>query len=160
MDSLALGDECRLDPSRVEDARLGFASLELLNDTPDERDVRFPFMSSDFHLSDDNYLQSALLMRAYYAYAMGRYKECVALLNPMNFDENTSATNSNSGSSALLNVPSSSGGSSQGTGSAGTHLTWTGSIASVDVDGATSKMWRMVEIIRGRCLQGQRIDFY
>lgn len=37
--SLALGKECELDQSRVEDARLGFAALELLNDTPDERDV-------------------------------------------------------------------------------------------------------------------------
>jgi hypothetical protein len=38
--SLALGKECELDRSRVEDARMGFAALELLNDTPDERDVR------------------------------------------------------------------------------------------------------------------------
>jgi len=37
--SLALGNECQLDPSRVEDARSGFAALELLNDTPEERDV-------------------------------------------------------------------------------------------------------------------------
>lgn len=37
--SLALGKECELDQSRVEDARLGFAALELLNDTPNERDV-------------------------------------------------------------------------------------------------------------------------
>jgi hypothetical protein len=37
--SLALGKECELNRSRVEDARMGFAALELLNDTPDERDV-------------------------------------------------------------------------------------------------------------------------
>lgn len=37
--SLSLGKECELDQSRVEDARSGFAALELLNDTPDERDV-------------------------------------------------------------------------------------------------------------------------
>lgn len=38
--SLSLGNECELQPERVEDARLGFAALELLNDTPDEREVR------------------------------------------------------------------------------------------------------------------------
>lgn len=37
--SLELGRECELASSRVEDARHGFAALELLNDTPDERDV-------------------------------------------------------------------------------------------------------------------------
>jgi len=39
VNSMALGKECELDHSRVEDARMGFAALELLNDTPDERDV-------------------------------------------------------------------------------------------------------------------------
>jgi hypothetical protein len=38
--SLELGNECVLTNSRAKDARAGFASLELLNDTPDERDVR------------------------------------------------------------------------------------------------------------------------
>lgn len=38
-DSLELGHECNLAPERVEEARLGFASLELLNDTEEERDV-------------------------------------------------------------------------------------------------------------------------
>jgi hypothetical protein len=38
--SLELGHECELTRPRVEDARHGFAALELLNDTPDERDVR------------------------------------------------------------------------------------------------------------------------
>lgn len=39
-------------------------------------------------------------------------------------------------------------------GAGGTHLRWTGSILSVDVDERDSKMWRVIEIVRGRCLQG------
>jgi hypothetical protein len=39
--SLSLGNECELQPERVEEGRLGFAALELLNDTPDEREVPF-----------------------------------------------------------------------------------------------------------------------
>lgn len=142
--SLILGKECELDPSRVEDARLGFAALELLNDTPEERD-------------------STLFTRAYFAYALKRYKECLALLNSMNFDENPSptATTSRTGTvSSRLSVPNhpaSTHGSSSST-STGTHLTWTGSIASVDVDERDSKMWRIVEIVRGRCLQGMAME--
>jgi len=93
-------------------------------------------------------------MRAYYAYALTRYKECLALLNPMNFDENEAISSSNS--SALLDVPPSAASTHGSMGSAGTHLTWTGSIASVDVDNTTGRMWRLVEIIRGRCLQGRQ----
>lgn len=44
--SLELGHECELTSSRVEDARQGFAALELLNDTPDERDVRLSSLFS------------------------------------------------------------------------------------------------------------------
>lgn len=93
-------------------------------------------------------------MRAYYAYALKRYKECLALLNPMDFDEN--GTTGSSDSSALLDVPASATSTYSSTSSAGTHLTWTGSIASVDVDNTTGRMWRMVEIVRGRCLQGRQ----
>lgn len=131
--SMSLGTECELSPSRIDDARLGFAALELLNDTPNERD-------------------STLFTRAYFAYALKRYKECLALLNPMSFDEDVpepaSATKS-----TRLQVPSEGS-----TGSTGTHLTWTGSIASVDVDVRDAKMWRLVEIIRGRCLQGMAME--
>jgi hypothetical protein len=72
----------------------------------------------------------------------------------MDFDENV-ATDS-SGSSALLDVPPSATSTHSSTSTAGTHLTWTGSIASVDVDNTTGRMWRMVEIVRGRCLQGMQ----
>jgi len=40
-DTLELGDECLLTEERIEDGRLGFAALELLNDTPQDRDVRY-----------------------------------------------------------------------------------------------------------------------
>lgn len=86
----------------------------------------------------------------------------------MNFDENPPAKtvgssqmtkeiqkepSSSSTITSLLNIPpSEKSGSSAGTG--GTHLTWTGSIASVDVDERGRRMWRLVEVIRGRCLQG------
>ncbi|CAG7854617.1 SubName: Full=Uncharacterized protein {ECO:0000313/EMBL:CCA68643.1} [Serendipita indica DSM 11827] len=107
--SMSLGTECELSPSRIDDARLGFAALELLNDTPNERD-------------------STLFTRAYFAYALKRYKECLALLNPMSFDEDVpepaSATKS-----TRLQVPSEGS-----TGSTGTHLTWTGSIASMAME--------------------------
>ncbi|KAG8760065.1 hypothetical protein FRC14_004164 [Serendipita sp. 396] len=133
--SLALGKECELARERVDDARQGFAALELLNDTPEERD-------------------STLFTRAYFAYALKRYKECLALLNPMNFDEDIVPPSSSR--SSRLQVPSESSTASSGT--TGTHLTWTGSIASVDIDIRDSKMWRMVEIIRGRCLQGMAME--
>ena len=38
-DTLGLGDECLLSEERIEDGRLGFAALELLNETPQDRDV-------------------------------------------------------------------------------------------------------------------------
>ena len=38
-DTLELGDECLLSEERIEDGRLGFAALELLNETPQDRDV-------------------------------------------------------------------------------------------------------------------------
>jgi hypothetical protein len=38
-DTLELGDECLLSEERIEDGRLGFAVLELLNETPQDRDV-------------------------------------------------------------------------------------------------------------------------
>ncbi|KAG8834242.1 hypothetical protein FRC17_009318 [Serendipita sp. 399] len=134
--SLALGNECELVKERVDDARQGFAALELLNDTPEERD-------------------STLFTRAYFAYALKRYKECLALLNPMNFDEDITLPSR----SSRLQVPSgSSTPSTLSAGTAATHLTWTGSIASVDVDTMNSKMWRMVEIVRGRCLQGMAME--
>lgn len=40
-DTLELGDECLLSEERIEDGRLGFAALELLNDTPQDRDVSY-----------------------------------------------------------------------------------------------------------------------
>lgn len=90
------------------------------------------------------------------------------MLNPMNFDETPTATSSTTGTvSSRLSVPNSAvsghGGSSHAStsgGSTGTHLTWTGSIASVDVDARDSKMWRLVEIVRGRCLQGSVVIMY
>ena len=38
-DTLELGDECLLSEERIEDGRFGFAAIELLNDTPQDRDV-------------------------------------------------------------------------------------------------------------------------
>jgi hypothetical protein len=158
--SLALGKECELDHSRVEDARMGFAALELLNDTPNERDVSN--FTWSVHVLSLTFIQSTLFTRAYFAYALKRYKECLALLNPMNFDENPPIYSATGTINSLLSVPSNAPtgqgsvhGSAHGSGtSTGTHLTWTGSIASVDVDVRDSKMWRIVEIVRGRCLQG------
>lgn len=43
-DTLELGDECLLSEERIEDGRLGFAALELLNDTPQDRDVSYPHL--------------------------------------------------------------------------------------------------------------------
>lgn len=40
-DTLELGDECLLSEERIEDGRLGFAAIELLNDTPQDRDVSY-----------------------------------------------------------------------------------------------------------------------
>jgi hypothetical protein len=88
-------------------------------------------------------------MRAYFAYALKRYKECLALLNPMKMDQEIVSLSTSKAPS--LTVPS---GASFSQGSGGTHLTWTGSIASVDVDAMDTKMWRIVEVVRGRCLQG------
>ena len=40
-DTLELGDECLLSEERIEDGRLGFAAIKLLNDTPQDRDVSY-----------------------------------------------------------------------------------------------------------------------
>ncbi|PVF93840.1 hypothetical protein CPB86DRAFT_835149 [Serendipita vermifera] len=135
--SLALGKECELDQSRVEEGRLGFAALELLNDTPEEHD-------------------SILYTRAYFAYALKRYKECLALLNTMSFDGNDPTPPGSIINTTHLQLPSdtSTGHQSSASSTSGTHLTWTGSIASVEIDVRDAKMWRMVEIVRSRCLQG------
>jgi len=44
-DTLELGDECLLSEERIEDGRPGFAALELLNETPQDRDVRYLHLS-------------------------------------------------------------------------------------------------------------------
>jgi hypothetical protein len=62
--SLALGKECELDQARVEEGRLGFAALELLNDTPEEHDVRSVeiYYDNTLRLSDSPFFTQELIL--------------------------------------------------------------------------------------------------
>lgn len=86
---------------------------------------------------------------AYYSFALGSYTDTLKHLSLVHFDDLPSLVNaSNTGTnSTAMSYPISYS-------SSGTIGSFLSSHHSSEADGKAGKLWRIVEFIRGKCLQG------
>ncbi|GJJ14235.1 hypothetical protein Clacol_008498 [Clathrus columnatus] len=127
---LSLGDECLLQEDQKEGCLLGYQSLK--NITPSD---------------------SSCLTMAFYAFASGSFMDALQHLALVNFDNLPSFVNaSNTGTgSTMMSFPISYD-------SSGTVSSFLSSLPSLEADMKAGRLWRIVELIRGRCLQGMAYE--
>ena len=139
---LALGAECLLLEERRHEGQQAYDALIQLPKSNVRRQVIPPY-----HLNFTSQ-QSVYLTLAYYAYALGRYDVALSHLSSVSFDE--LANVGPVPSTLSVPVPHATGST---TGSAASIVP---SVTLTDADIIDGKVWTIIELIRGRCLQGTR----
>ncbi|KIJ47909.1 hypothetical protein M422DRAFT_45616 [Sphaerobolus stellatus SS14] len=126
---LTLGEECLLPEERKEEARSGYNELQKLAKN-----------------------ETVHLALAYYAFSLGFYSDVLQHLTSVNFEDAISPINaSNVGSvSTMLSVPVSQ--------TSGPTTGYASSLAELDHSLKDGRIWRLTELIRGKCLQGMAYE--